>query len=159
MKKTLLLGSLMGALAVTGCSSTSASNEQAPTVTSSAIAAVTANSHDKAHVASNVLDDNFGTRWAQKGEAWIQFDFNGEQTLSYVDVAAFKGDERKLSFDLQVSNDGKAWKTVLPETATSGTTRDLERFEFSPVKAKYARINGYGTDVSKSWTAITEVKF
>ncbi len=151
MKKTLLLGSLMSALAVIG----SASAFAAPTE----IVAVTANSHDKAHVASNVLDDNFGTRWAQKGEAWIKFDFTSEQTLSFIEVAAFKGDERKLSFDLQVSSDGQTWQTVLPETATSGTTRELERFEFAPVKAKYARINGYGTDVSKSWTAITEVKF
>ncbi len=158
MKKTVLFASLMSVLAVTGCSSTGGS-ESTASAASSAIVKVTANGHDKAHKAENVLDGSFGTRWAQKHEAWIQFDFSGEQTLSHVDLAAFKGDERKQIFDVEVSLDGKTWTKALAETETSGTTRELERFEFAPVKAKHARINGYGTDVSKSWTGITEVQF
>ncbi|WP_165310086.1 discoidin domain-containing protein [Vibrio ziniensis] len=156
MKKTLLFASLMSVLAVTGCSSTGGSDASAA---STAIVNVSSNGHDKNHEARNAVDGSLKTRWAQRDEAWIQFDFDGEQTLSHVQVAAFKGDERKQKFDLEVSMDGKTWTTALKETATSGTTKELERFEFAPVKAKYARINGYGTDVSKSWTGITEVQF
>ncbi len=159
MKKTVLLASLMSVLAFTGCTSTGGDSASSASAVSAAIVKVTANGHDKAHKAENVLDGSFGTRWAQKYDAWIQFDFNGVQTLSHVNLAAFKGDERKQSFDLEVSMDGKTWTKALAETQTSGTTRELERFEFAPVKAKHARINGYGTDVSKSWTGITEVQF
>ncbi len=163
MKKTVLLASLMSVLAVTGCTSTG--GQEAAEAATTGVAApievvkVTANGHDKAHKADNIIDGTIKTRWAQKDEAWVQFDFNGVQTLSHVDIAIFKGDERKQSFDLEVSMDAQTWTKVLPKTQTSGTTRDLERFEFAPVKAKYARLNGYGTDVSKSWTGITEVEF
>ncbi len=161
MKKTVLLASLMSALAVTGCTSTGGQESAAATSVAAplAIVNVTANGHDKAHVADNAIDGTIKTRWAQKDVAWIQFDFDGVQTLSHVDIAVFKGDERKQRFDLEVSMDANTWTKVLPKSETSGTTRDLERFEFAPVQAKYARINGYGTDVSKSWTGITEVEF
>ncbi len=120
---------------------------------------VRANAHDKAHVAKNVLDSSNSTRWANKGTSWIQFEFNAPQELSQIDVAVFKGDERKHHFDVEVSMDGKAWQKAMEMVTTSGSVRDIERYHFTPVTAKYVRVNGYGTDVSKSWTAFTQIKF
>ncbi|WP_432453724.1 MULTISPECIES: discoidin domain-containing protein [unclassified Agarivorans] len=144
MKKTFLLISALL------CSSSAFANLE--------IVDVKANSHDKAHVAKNVLDSSKKTRWANKGESWIQFEFAGEQKLSKLDLSVFKGDERKASFNLEVSSDGQNWQKVF-EAVSSGTTRDYERYNFAPVTAKFARINGFGTDVSQSWTAFYDIRF
>lgn len=144
MKKTALLISALL------CSTSALANLE--------IVNVKANSHDKAHVAENVLDSSSKTRWANKGESWIQFEFAGEQKLSKVDVAIFKGDERKASFDLEVSTDGQTWTKVF-DAVSSGTTRGFERYSFAPVKAKFSRINGFGTDASKSWNGFYDIRF
>lgn len=122
------------------------------------IKSVKANSHDKDHRAENTIDGNLGSRWANREESWIVYEFKKEMELSQLDIATFKGDERKQKFDLEVSIDGNEWNKVF-EAESTGATKEFERYTFAPVKAKFVKINGYGTDVAETWTGITEVRF
>ncbi|WP_432459050.1 discoidin domain-containing protein [Agarivorans sp. QJM3NY_25] len=119
---------------------------------------VTANSHDQNHIATNVIDGNNKTRWANKGESWIDFEFNVPQEINSVDVMIYKGNERKQKFALETSMDGKKWRRIF-KTWTSGKVKDFERYNFTPITAKYARIIGFGTNVARTWTAFSEISF
>ncbi|MBT1695885.1 cellulase family glycosylhydrolase [Fulvivirgaceae bacterium PWU4] len=127
------------------------------TVTAPACEPVTA-SGDDGNVAANVLDNNTATRWSASGEGqWIQFCLNTTSTVSGVQIAFYKGTERRSIFDVLVSTDAASWSTVATGLQSSGTSLALETFSFSPVTAKYVRIVGHGNTLN-AWNSYTEVR-
>jgi chitodextrinase len=121
-----------------------------------AVSSVTASSHD-GNVPANTIDKDLGTRWSASGSGeWIQYDLGSAQTIDLVKIAFYNGDQRTSSFDIQMSTDGSNFTTVLSGTS-SGTTLQLETFDFADTTARYVRIVGYGNS-SNAWNSYTEVE-
>jgi hypothetical protein len=120
-----------------------------------AASAVTASAND-GNVPGNTVDNNLATRWSANGDgAWIQYDLGTAKTVSRVKIAVYNGNSRRNSFDLQVSNGGGTWTTVLTRQ-TSGTTTAEEPYDFTPVSARFVRYLGHGSTVSL-FNSLTEV--
>lgn len=114
-------------------------------------------SSDDGNVPENTLDRNLDTRWSAEGKGqWIQYDLGLETPLRSVSIAWYKGNERKETFDIATSNDGKTWETRF-SGKSSGTNWNLENYAIGDGSARYVRIIGYGNSVSL-WNSITEVR-
>ena len=123
---------------------------------SSAVAKVTASSHD-GNVPANTLDGDLSTRWSASGKGeWIQYELSQPVTLSKIGIAWHDGNKRSTSFDLMVSNDGSSWTKVL-SGKSSGKTLAIETYSFTSTSAKFVRIVGYG-NTKNLWNSITEVQ-
>ncbi|QFT09884.1 polysaccharide lyase family 7 protein [Vibrio sp. THAF190c] len=158
--KSLLASSIV--LAV-GCASTSApvveqfpNNKETgePLLTP---VAVTASSHD-GNTPSQLIDGNIMTRWAANGNGeHATLDYGSVHEFDAVQASFSKGNERVTSFDIQMSEDGENWTTVLKDQKSSGRAIGLERFQFEPaVKARYVRYVGYG-NTKNQWNSVTEL--
>ena len=118
---------------------------------------VRARSSQKPNVAARARDGKLSTRWSAKGQRqWLRFDLEGRYRISAVDVAWYKGDERRASFDVEVSTDGRRWQRVF-RGRSSGKKTGLERVTFEAREARHVRIVGRG-NTKNTWNSITEVE-
>lgn len=117
----------------------------------------TASSDDgKGNVAANAIDDDLDTRWSGEGtDAWLQLDLGSEQQMDAVQIAWYKGDERKSYFSIAVSDNAQDWTTIVSSTESSGSSSALESFSFDTVTARYIRYLGQGNE-SSDWNSVTE---
>lgn len=119
------------------------------------VASVTA-SNDDGNGAANTLDNNLSTRWSAQGDGeWIRYDLGGTKTISYVDIAFHKGDQRVADFQIQVSNTTSNWTTVFTGSS-NGNTTVLQTFDFADINGRYVRIVGFG-NTQNNWNSLTEV--
>jgi hypothetical protein len=119
---------------------------------------VLASSYQYPHTPGNTVDGDLGTRWSAEGDGeWIRYDLGEVEEVSAVRIAWYKGNERTARFDVDVSSDDSSWTTVLADAESSGTTLDLETYDFADVSARYVRIVGHGNSTSM-WNSITEVE-
>jgi hypothetical protein len=113
-------------------------------------------------VASNVVDKNLSTRWANKGlGSWIQLDIGSESPICSIDIAWYKGNSRSYNFEISSSNDGSAFDKIY-SGKSSGKSLAPEKYEFgNPVSARFLRITVNGNTASdkdqNTWAAITEI--
>ncbi|MFF5106628.1 chondroitinase-B domain-containing protein [Streptomyces sp. NPDC000134] len=113
-------------------------------------------SPDDGNVPANTLDNDLSTRWSSEGDgAWVRYDLGSVRTVGSVSIAWHQGDSRKNTFDVQLSEDGSSWKTVLARTTSSGSTREQQEYDFADTPARYVRIVGHG-NTTNDWTSITE---
>ncbi|MGW0828254.1 polysaccharide lyase family 7 protein [Streptomyces sp. NPDC002845] len=113
-------------------------------------------SSDDGNVAANTLDNDLSTRWSAEGDGvWIRYDLGSAQTIGSVSLAWHKGDTRKDTFDVELSDDGSSWTTALARKTSSGTTLQPQNYDFADASARYLRIVGHG-NTSNDWTSITE---
>ncbi|MBB4688377.1 polysaccharide lyase family 7 protein [Amycolatopsis jiangsuensis] len=113
---------------------------------------------DDGNVPANTQDDDLETRWSDEGDgAWIQFDLGSAQTVGSVSLAWHQGDTRTTSFEVRLSGDGSSWTTAVPRRNSSGSTSQLENYDFADESARYVRVVGYGNTVN-DWTSITEAR-
>jgi hypothetical protein len=110
------------------------------------------------------LDGDLKTAWMAEGDGvWIQYDFGSSQALKAVKLAFSSGDKRVYTFDILVSDTGAdgSWKTVVDKAKNTGTSVDLESFEFPTEHVRYVRIVGHGNTNEKfiHWCNITEAGF
>lgn len=122
------------------------------------IIAATASSDD-GNGPGNAIDGDLSTRWSAAGDGvWIRFDLGSVTSVDSVSLAWYDGDSRQATFDVQLSEDGSGWATVLSRATSSGTTRSLETYDFADGPARYVRIVGHGNSSADSakWTSITE---
>ncbi len=121
------------------------------------ISSVSASSFQQGNPPENSLDGDLGTRWTAFGDGeWIVYDLGAAAQVSYVMIAWYRGDIRIAVFDVEVSNDGANWRQVY-SGESSGTTLDLQPYDFADTTARYVRINGYGNS-QNGWNSITEVE-
>lgn len=108
----------------------------------------------------NTIDNSLTTRWSQPGIGqWIRYDLGRVQQVWAVDVAFYAGNQRTSFFAVEVSDDDEIYEHVLSEGVSSGMTTGLERFAFTPVKARYVRIVGNGNSTGgDNWNSVTEVR-
>jgi endoglucanase len=115
-------------------------------------------SADDGNVAANVLDNDLNTRWSASGDGqWIQFCLSSVSSISGVQIAFFKGNERQSIFDVLVSSDASTWSTAASGLRSSGTSLALQTFTFPAVTGKYVRIVGHGNTLNL-WNSYTEVR-
>jgi hypothetical protein len=120
------------------------------------VAGVTA-SADDGNVAANTLDGDLATRWSAEGDGvWIRYDLGAAVTVGSLAIAWHHGDQRRTTFEVQVSPDAANWTTVVARRASSGTTREPETYDLTDRTARYLRIVGHGNTVN-DWTSVTEV--
>ncbi len=113
-------------------------------------------SADDGNVPANTLDGDLSTRWSGEGDGvWIRYDLGSEQTVGSTSIAWHQGDTRKNTFDVELSDDGSSWKTVLSGKESSGTTLQPQNYDFADTSARYLRIVGHGSTTNE-WTSITE---
>ncbi|MBB5801871.1 hypothetical protein F4560_001639 [Saccharothrix ecbatanensis] len=119
------------------------------------VTGVVASGHD-GNVPANTLDGDPGTRWSAEGDGvWIRYDLGTSQTVGSVSLAWHQGNTRKQTFDVQLSDDGTSWRTVMARKVSSGATVQPEAYDFSDSAARYVRVVGYGNTYN-DWTSITE---
>lgn len=89
--------------------------------------------------ASLAVDGAAGSRWesAYSDPQWIYVDLGKKEKLKTI-VVKWEAACAK-SYELQVSNDAKKWKTVY---ATSDGRGGVEEISLKPIKARYVRVNG-----------------
>ena len=126
-----------------------------------AVSSVTAsdfqNTPEEYHPPEHTIDGNFGTRWAAEGEQWIKYDLGSVQDVDKVYISFFKGEQRQAYFDIGASTDNATWTPVLTGGVSSGTTANLEEFDFQDTAARYIRIYGYGNSYN-NWNSYYEVE-
>lgn len=123
------------------------------------IVAVTASGWEwnTANTPEKTIDYDFTTRWSQQGQGeWIQFDLGEVKEVYQVDLAYYNGASRKAFLKIQLSATGTDTLDVF-EGSSSGTTTDLEAFDFTPAEARYVKVIGYGNSQSQ-WNSITEAR-
>jgi rhamnogalacturonyl hydrolase YesR len=119
---------------------------------------VTASSYQEPNIPENTLDNNLDTRWSALGDGeWIQYDLGEIQLVKDVSIAFFIGDQRTAFFDIVISEDGTSWTPVLEDGQSSGTTLNLQTYDFNDLTARYVRIVGHG-NTENNWNSITEVE-
>lgn len=106
----------------------------------------------------NTVDYDFSTRWSEQGvsDVWIQYELDEVKMMESVDIAFFNGHQRQSFFEVYLSLDGNNFTKVL-DTSSSGTTTDLENFDFEDQEAKFVKISGKGNS-SSDWNSYTEVR-
>ena len=120
------------------------------------VAAVTASAND-GNVPANTIDGNLSTRWSASGDGqWIQFDLASAKPVNNVIIAWYLGEQRKSTYDMQVSSDASSWTTVVTNKQSSGTSLALEDNTFTITNGRYVRIVGHG-NTNSAWNSITEV--
>jgi len=122
---------------------------------------VTASGHD-GNEPLNTLDGDISTRWSASGDnQWIRYDLGAPKSLVRLDIAWYKGDQRRSAFDIEVSEDDKTFRKVY-SGESSGTSTSFESYAFAPVTAQFVRLVGHGnkangTDRRNPWNSVTEV--
>ena len=113
-------------------------------------------------VASNVVDKNLSTRWANKGlGSWIQLDIGSQSPICSLDIAWYKGNSRSYNFEISSSNDGSTFDKIY-SGKSSGKSLAPEKYELgNEASARFLRITVNGNTASdkdqNTWAAITEI--
>jgi hypothetical protein len=113
-------------------------------------------------VASNVVDKNLSTRWANKGlGSWIQLDIGSQSPICRLDIAWYKGNSRSYNFEISSSNDGSTFDKIY-SGKSSGKSLAPEKYELgNEASARFLRITVNGNTASdkdqNTWAAITEI--
>ncbi|WP_281884835.1 chondroitinase-B domain-containing protein [Paenibacillus sp. YYML68] len=126
------------------------------------VESVAASGHD-GNFPDNVLDDSLTTRWSAQSAVvdgirepqWLLLDLGASKTISYIGAAFHSGHVRKTIFNLEVSTDAQNWTQVY-SGESSGTTLEMEAFDFADTQARYVRLNGLGNSVN-AWNSVTVV--
>jgi hypothetical protein len=105
---------------------------------------------------ANAVDNNLSTRWSANGDGqWLELDLGSTRTIGYVAVALYNGNVRQSRFDIQVSTSGSSWTTVW-SGSSSGTSNNLQTFDFSDASGRWVRYLGHGNTVN-AWNSVTEI--
>ncbi len=105
----------------------------------------------------NAIDGKMDTVWSQQSrDTWIQFEIDAPGELDRIGIAWQKSGERKASYALELSDDGKQWTEVLrAESRPDQAGFDVREFEKQA--ARFARLRCFGNDKS-DWNSISELK-
>ena len=109
----------------------------------------------------NAYDMDAGTRWAAEStnlipETWIMFELDDEYPIEKIGVSWMSATARQYTYKLEISTDGKNWKTVF-DGVSSGTTAECEYTQLGGQRARYVRYKGYGNTVN-GWNSVTEIQ-
>ena len=109
----------------------------------------------------NVTDNNSRTTWAAQGSGrYIEFELSEKESLIGVNVMFNPMSKRIPSFEIQVSEDGKSFKSIYKGKGNGEVEQfTWEEFKFDKsYKAKYVRYVGLGSNLS-AWNGVNEIRF
>jgi len=116
---------------------------------------------DDGNVPANTLDGSLNTRWSSKGYngKYITYDLGAVKSVSSVKLAWFKGNQRKAYFKIRVGTSTSNLTTVVDKkrSGSSGSTKNLETYNFDAVNVRYIRISCFGNSKS-AWNSLTETE-
>ncbi|MEM1175054.1 MAG: polysaccharide lyase family 7 protein [Pseudomonadota bacterium] len=104
------------------------------------------------------VDDNLdsASRWESPGDAVsLTLDLGVRYLVREVGIAWHNGEQRRASFNIQTSEDGVNFQTVLADQQSSGTTQQFERYNTPDTPARYIRIENFGNSLNSD-NAIVE---
>ncbi|WP_041230921.1 discoidin domain-containing protein [Deinococcus peraridilitoris] len=129
------------------------------TSSSFTVSAITASAFNTGFPPEYSADGKLDSWWSVNGVGqWIRYDLGEAHTLQGVQLAFYRGDLRKASFDVEVSQDGTSWTKVLSNIQTSGTTLDLETYAFPLTSGRYVRVTNLGNTENIA-IGLTEARF
>ena len=107
------------------------------------------------------FDNLLSTNWAVKEDelgnpGWGIFDLGSVKTINSISTAYMRGGERKYTFSIYVSEDGKNYTLVKDKLQSPGTGAQLDTYDLGGVKGRYVKYVGYG-NTANSWNSITEI--
>ncbi len=125
----------------------------------SGISAVTASGYQSGttNTPDKTVDFDYNTRWSCDGKgAWIMYDLGDVKQVTSVDEAFYSGNVRKSYFSINLSVNGTDFTEVY-NGQSSGSSLNLENFDFPDQNARYVKIIGNGNSQS-TWNSITETR-
>lgn len=117
---------------------------------------VTASSFQSGNYATNGNDGNLTTRWAAATATfpqWWQVDLGATQAISQVVVDWYNAASRAYQYEIQISNDGNAFSTVVNATNNSAFGNTTNTFS---ALARYVRINVTSCSASGAFASFYE---
>ncbi len=110
------------------------------------------------NVASNVVDKDEATRWANEGRgSWIQADLGEKKTIKDVGIVWYKADQREYNFEISVSNTTQLSDFIRLFNGKS----NAESIDVEDILGRYVRItingNTDGKASSTEWASIIEL--
>ena len=123
-------------------------------LTKIAISEATA-SEDDGNVPGGAIDGDMYTRWSADGEHTITFKLARTANVQSLGIAFYNGHKRSTYFDIQISTDGRTWKTVAQDLASCGFSDQMEYFDIKPASASHIRLVCHGNSVN-GWNSISE---
>jgi hypothetical protein len=113
-------------------------------------------SADDGNKPAQAIDGNLSTRWSADGRGqWLQGDLGAVKTLTALDIAWHRGNERSSRFIISTSTDGVTFSQAF-SGASSGRTTSLERYSFAARNARYVRVRVDGNTLN-TWASISEL--
>ncbi len=134
----------------------------ASTQTLTIVSATDDGTHNRNRGPENSVDGDltFTSRWSSRGLGkWIVYDLGAVATVEEMRVAWGRSGSHSYSFDIEASQDGSSFQTIL----TGGQSAITDPFEFEThdvpaTSARYIRIVGYGrTSSTLNMIAETEI--
>ena len=123
-------------------------------LTAIGIASVSATDND-GNTPDGAIDNDPNTRWSASGEHSITFKLAKPANVATLGIAFYNGFKRVSYFDIQISTDGRTWKTVSEGNASCGFSDQMEYFDIKPTAASYIRLLCHGNSVNE-WNSISE---
>ncbi len=112
--------------------------------------------HD-GNVPCNMMDGNLTTRWSAQGTGrWALFNLGAVTSFDQLEIAFLYSDLRSYTFDIEVSNDGTNFTTVLGNVSSTLGVLGMQTFNFPTQNAQYIRYFGRGNSVN-NWNNIMEL--
>lgn len=100
----------------------------------------TATASSKPETAAKALDGDLFTSWNgdKEGPQWLAVDLGGTKNIGAVSVSWWKAYAK--SYEIQVSDDGAAWRTVHSTPKKNEFLGNTDAIRFDPVKARHVRL-------------------
>ncbi|HSA73901.1 MAG TPA: discoidin domain-containing protein [Nitrososphaeraceae archaeon] len=111
------------------------------------------------HPPSDAIDGSSSTWWSYNGKnPWAEISLNEPQSICGVSVQWNKGDERKYSFEIEVSEDGNNYEKVFEGSNKKGSIgQELYPFE-EGINGKFVKLTVTSTSSKDGWASIQEIK-
>ena len=111
------------------------------------------------HPPSDAIDGSSSTWWSYNGKnPWAEISLNEPQSICGLSVQWNKGDERKYSFEIEVSEDGNNYEKVFEGSNKKGSTgQEIYPFE-EGITGKFVKLTITSTSSKDGWASIQEIK-
>ena len=120
---------------------------------------VVAPQENENYSASKSVDTSLSqeSRWQSTAlEQSIKYELAHRSLIKNISIAWHLGAQRQSFFSVEVSEDGNEWQSALDNATSSGTTNDMESYDFAPTSAIYLRIISRGNE-NNSENGVVEV--
>jgi hypothetical protein len=110
------------------------------------------------HPPSDAIDGSSSTWWSYNGKnPWAEISLNEPQSICGLSVQWNKGDERKYSFEIEVSEDGNNYEKVFEGSNKKGST-GLEIYPFEEgITGKFVKLTITSTSSKDGWASVQEI--